>query len=80
MPVAQRFFADAQLPLAKKLSRCFKQLEQDPRNHPNIKVLTGAWKGHLRYRVGDYRVIYRIDEAGKVVIVAIIAHRSEVYE
>jgi mRNA interferase RelE/StbE len=79
MKKAQRYYADAELPLARKLARCFEQLEQNPRQHPNVKALTGELSGYLRYRVGDYRVLYRIDEKNRIVSVEKIAHRSEVY-
>lgn len=77
---AQRFYARSDPRLAKKLARCFAQLERDPRRHSNIKPLKGPYFGFFRFRVGDYRVVYRIDDAGKVVIVRIIAHRREVYD
>jgi mRNA interferase RelE/StbE len=32
-----------------------------------------------RYRVGDYRVVARIDDAASVVLVLRIGHRREVY-
>jgi len=80
LPQAGRFYADADRPLANKLARCFEQLEQNPRIHPNITRLKGPLAGYYRFRVGDYRVIYRIEERGRIVIVAIIAHRREAYE
>lgn len=76
----KKFYAKTDQPLAKKLARCFEQLEQEPRQHANTKSLKGKLAGHFRYRVGDYRVIYRIDEAGQTVLVLKIAHRSEAYE
>ena len=79
-PEAQAFFAAADAPLARKLARCFAQLERDPRRHSNIKRLSGKLAGRLRYRVGDWRVIYRIDDRARQVQVLVIAHRSEVYE
>ncbi len=79
-PEAQAFFAAADPPLARKLARCFLQLEHDPRHHNNIKRLTGQLTGRLRYRLGDWRVIYRIDDRARQVHVLVIAHRSEVYE
>jgi len=79
-PAAEDFFATAQRPLERKLIRCFEQLEQEPRRHSNIRRLQGAMAGLLRYRVGDWRVIYRIDDDAKKVYVIDIAHRSEVYE
>jgi len=62
------------------LARCFAQLEHDPRQHNNIKRLTGELAGRFRYRLGDWRVIYRIDDRSQQVRVLLIAHRSEVYE
>ena len=53
-PAARAFFAAADPPLARKLARCFRQLEHDPRRHNNIKRLSGKLTGRLRYRVGDW--------------------------
>jgi mRNA interferase RelE/StbE len=77
---AQKFYKKADRPLARKLARCFEQLEREPRHHSNVKPLTGKLAGHYRYRVGDYRVIYRIDDRQLTVFVLKIAHRSEAYE
>jgi mRNA interferase RelE/StbE len=79
-PEARAFFEAADAPLARKLARAFAQLERDPRRHNNIKRLTGTLAGRLRYRVGDWRVVYHIDDAVRQVHVLVIAHRSEVYE
>lgn len=71
----------AELVLAKKLARCFKQLENDPvAKIKNIKHLSGKFAGTLRYRVGEWRVIYSIDFQAKKVEVHLIAHRKDVYE
>jgi mRNA interferase RelE/StbE len=79
-PEAQEFYAAADRPLARKLARCFALLERDPRRHNNIKRLSGELAGLLRYRVGDWRVVYRIDDRAGRVLVLVIAHRREVYE
>lgn len=42
------------------------------------KPLRYSLKGHRRLRVGDYRIVYRID-GSKVIIVA-IRHRKDIYE
>jgi mRNA interferase RelE/StbE len=49
----------------------------DPRSHG--KALQGDLKGHWRYRVGDYRIIARIDDGVFLITVLAIAHRREVY-
>ena len=77
---ARRFFEEAQASLQRQLDRCFERLKIDPRRYPNIKPLKGALAGRYRYRVGDYRVIYRIDDEREAVIVLLIAHRGHVYD
>jgi mRNA interferase RelE/StbE len=79
-PSAAEFYAAADRPLAKKLARCFRRLESEPRRGNNVKRLKGEWSSYLRYRVGDWRVIYRVDDIANIVNVVAIAHRREVYE
>ncbi|RIK28932.1 MAG: type II toxin-antitoxin system mRNA interferase toxin, RelE/StbE family [Anaerolineae bacterium] len=38
------------------------------------------WKGCFKYRVGDYRIIYRIDHTVVKLTVLKIGHRREVYK
>jgi mRNA interferase RelE/StbE len=79
-PTAAKFFAAADGPLASKLARCFRRLEAEPRKGNNVKRLKGEWAGYLRYRVGDWRVIFRVEGSTSRVYVVVIAHRREVYE
>jgi len=77
---AQKIYASADQALGKKIARCFEQLEQSPHYHPNIKPLKGELAEYYRYRIGDYRVIYLVDDETNQVLVNTIAHRREVYE
>jgi mRNA interferase RelE/StbE len=79
-PDAQKVYINADKALAKKIARCLQQLEQNPRFHPNIKALKGDFAGYYRYRIGDYRVIYSIEDKLVQVFVAAIVHRSEAYK
>jgi len=79
LPDAEKAYRSATRPLARKLARCFAQLERDPRQHRNITALSGPLAGYWRYRVGDYRVIYQIDDSAQTVYVSRIAHRREAY-
>ena len=38
-----------------------------------------AGRDDLRIRVGDYRIVYAIDDAEDLVLIARIAHRRDVY-
>ena len=46
------------------------------------KALQSRLKGKYRYRVGDYRVIFTIDNKGTIVILTVLSikHRREVYK
>jgi mRNA interferase RelE/StbE len=52
-------------------------LAHDPRP-PSARALRG--RPGLRVRVGDYRIIYIIEDAALVVVVVALGHRREVYE
>jgi mRNA interferase RelE/StbE len=77
---AQKIYENASPSLLNKLNRCFEQLQNNPHSHRNIKRLQGQLAGKFRYRVGDWRVIYSINEENQLVIISIIAARGEAYE
>lgn len=43
------------------------------------KALTGSLAGLWRYRVGDYRIVARIEDERLVVLVMRIGHRGDIY-
>lgn len=42
-------------------------------------ALKGEFSGLRRIRVGDYRIIYEVDDGVLLILVVRIAHRREVY-
>jgi mRNA interferase RelE/StbE len=44
------------------------------------KRLKGDYAGFFKYRVGDWRVIYHLDEENKTITITKIGHRREVYK
>jgi mRNA interferase RelE/StbE len=62
----------------RRLFAAIVQLEENPRP-AGAKKLAGA-QFAWRLRVGDYRVIYEIEDDRLVVTVVRAAHRREVYE
>ncbi|MDE3105008.1 MAG: type II toxin-antitoxin system RelE/ParE family toxin [Acidobacteriota bacterium] len=66
---------------AKLVERIFPKLEalgEEPRP-AGCKKLKGGQR-EWRIRIGDYRVVYVVDDAKLRVSVTRIRHRSEVYE
>ena len=51
--------------------------EDDPRRFG--KPLLGDLKGLWRYRIGDYRLVVRIEDDRLLVLVVTAGHRREVY-
>jgi mRNA interferase RelE/StbE len=44
------------------------------------KPLRFSLTGHRRLRVGDYRIVYRVDAPRRTVVVSVIKNRRDVYE
>lgn len=55
-----------------------RALPQEPRPS-GCKKLHG-YKSRWRIRIGQYRVIYEIDDSQRLIDVTRVAHRGEVYE
>jgi mRNA interferase RelE/StbE len=60
----------------ERINRAIAILSENPR-HPGCKKLTDR-EGY-RIRVGDYRVLYQIDDAAKLVTVYRVGARGDVY-
>jgi len=59
-----------------KLAQAIAALAIDPRPAGCVKMSGGqGW----RIRVGDYRIVYVIDDTVRIVTITRVAHRREVY-
>ncbi|MEQ8478729.1 type II toxin-antitoxin system RelE/ParE family toxin [Fulvivirga sp.] len=65
--------------MIKKLAASIDQLELDPRPDGS-KKLKGSNENLWRIRIGDYRVIYLIEDVIKIVEIRKIGHRKDIYE
>ncbi|MGB7157242.1 MAG: type II toxin-antitoxin system RelE/ParE family toxin [Tepidisphaeraceae bacterium] len=63
--------------LRERLLRAVYELEAGPRP-PGCTKLTGQHDLY-RIRVGDYRIVYRVNDERQLIEIVIIAHRREVY-
>ena len=62
--------------LHRRIATKLLQLENNPRP-PGVQKLHGH--DGYRIRIGDYRVLYLIDDQAKTVEITAIGHRREVY-
>lgn len=63
----------------KRFDDCFEDLEKNPLYGSNIKKLTGKLTGLYRYRIGDWRIIYRISEQSTIAEIIAILPRGDAY-
>lgn len=76
-PRARRSLRQLDPPVRKMVAQVIDGLATDPRP-PGFLPLTGH-RPYLRVRSGDYRVIYIVDDSARVVTVAAVGHRREIY-
>ncbi len=63
-------------PARARVARAIDGLQREPRP-PGCQKLVGA--DAFRVRVGDYRILYEIDDEAALVLIVTIGHRREVY-
>lgn len=63
--------------VARRILTAVNALARDPRPPGCIQLKGGS--GEMRIRVGDYRVIYDINDGEVAILVLAIGHRREVY-
>jgi len=61
----------------KRIDACINSLADNPRPH-GVKKLTD-YRDRYRVRVGDYRIIYEIQDDVLLVVVVRVSHRREAY-
>jgi len=65
----------------RRIKNSLQILSENPALLKNkIKKLKGKYKDYFRLRVGNYRVIFRIEKKKLVILVVRIAHRKEIYK
>jgi mRNA interferase RelE/StbE len=61
-----------------KISIAIDALAENPRP-PGCKKLKGEYDYFWRIRVGDYRILYKVDDDIKIIEVAKIGNRKNIY-
>ncbi len=77
-PSAAKEFDKLPVSIAERVAEKIESLARIPRPH-GVKKLEGQ-PTRWRIRVSDWRVIFAIDDAQRVVDILYIRHRSKAYE
>jgi len=76
-PAAVRALRKLDPPVRRRVQGAIALLAQDPRP-PGARALQG--RPGLRVRVGDYRIIYTVEDDVLLVVVVRLGHRRDVYD
>jgi mRNA interferase RelE/StbE len=76
-PAARRDIASLPRGILRRIDARLLELGQEP--HPPGATKLRDRDGLLRVRVGDYRIIYRVENKRLVVLVIRVGHRREIY-
>jgi mRNA interferase RelE/StbE len=63
----------------KILNDVYPQLKANPFYGNNIKKLKGQFEGYYRYRIGNHRLFYLIENDKVLVVIINLQHRQNAY-
>ena len=61
-------------------NRILETIEEILENPHKGSFLVYSDEKCLKWRIGSYRIIYKLDEEKKIVILLVIAHRKKIYK
>lgn len=77
VPSAAKAIRKLDRPIACRLLNAIESLASDP--HPAGCLQLKGGNGEFRIRVGDYRIVYDIQDDELVILVLKVGHRREVF-
>ncbi len=76
LPAAQKDLDKLETSVFSRILKKIRALSQDARSPGSLKLTD---EDGYRLRTGDYRILYRIDDASKRIYIYRIKHRKDVY-
>jgi mRNA interferase RelE/StbE len=74
---AARFFRKLEPPLQRRLARAIDALAINPRPYGVVKLTDED--DLYRLRVGEYRIVYKIQDSQLIVLIVAVGHRRDIY-
>ena len=75
---AKKSFHELLPSIQERTAKAVKSLGSNPRPS-GVKKLSGKLKGVWRIRIGDYRLLYDIDDKSKKIVLLHLDHRRQIY-
>ena len=78
---AERYYKRQSKNVKSRLNKAIEDLRtrENPRRGTHVSRLKGKLEGKYRYRVGDFRIIYEVHDEERVIRIAAIDSRGDVY-
>ncbi|NNC71992.1 MAG: type II toxin-antitoxin system RelE/ParE family toxin [Sphingomonadaceae bacterium] len=76
---AEKSLAKLPKPVGKRIVGTLREVAKTENPRVRGRAMAGKYAGHWRYRIGDYRVIARIEDGLMVIVVIAIGHRRDIY-
>jgi mRNA interferase RelE/StbE len=78
-PSAQKELSKFPKPAIKKVSIAIDELKENPRPS-GVKKLKSTDENLYRIRVGDYRILYTIEDTIQIVDITKVGYRKDIYK
>ena len=66
--------------IRQAVDKAIRKISESPCKGIGIKAMTGNWSGYYRYRLGSYRIIYRVEHDTITVFVVSFGTRGDIYK
>ena len=77
---AENYYLKMSTDYQMKAQKAIRELEAAPLSAKNVKRLHGELEGLYRYRVGKFRMVFRVIEKEREMCILAIASRGDVYK
>ncbi len=63
--------------IGKQIAGAIDRLARNPALGEPLK---GKWQGYQKYRTGDYRIVYRVEQTNLIIYIVTLGNRKNVYD
>jgi len=78
-PQAENVYTQIDSKTRERIDHVFENFEQGNLQHRNIRSLHGQYRGSLRYRLGKWRIIFRVNHTEEIIWIEAITTRGGAY-
>lgn len=76
---AEKQYKKQDRPTKHRINEAIESIRKEPHVGTHIRRLAGELEGNWRYRLGNFRIIYAIQEDQKIITIKTIKSRGDVY-